>query len=160
MADENNEPTNEPNAGAATDPEPDWKALYEQALADVDKWKTMSRKNEGKAKSNADAAEQLADLSERLAAIEGENAALKASAERSALVAKVAKATGVPEQVVSALSANDEKALTEAATSIAEAFKVPGGAPPAPEAGRFPHGAKAGDSEMRDFVRQLTGRTQ
>lgn len=160
MAEKGNDPTKDPGAGAGTDPEPDWKALYEQAASDVEKWKTMSRKNEGKAKLNADAADQLADLSERLAAIEGENAALKASAERSALVARVTKATGVPEQVVSALSANDEKALTEAATSIAEAFKVPGGAPAAPEAGVFPRGSKAGDSEMRDFVRQLTGRTQ
>lgn len=38
--------------GAGT---PDYKALYEATQADVDKWKTLSRKHERQAKENADA---------------------------------------------------------------------------------------------------------
>ena len=152
----------DPVTGEATD----YKALYEQAArdleaaqADVEKWKGLSRKNEGRAKTNAGAAKdledanaQLADLSARLSAIEGENAALKASAARSALVASVAKATGVPEAIVSSLAASDEKALTDAATAIAEAYKAPGGAPYVPEAGTYP---KSGDvvAEGSDWLR-------
>ena len=34
--------------------EPDYKALYEQAQADVDKWKALSRKNEARAKAAAE----------------------------------------------------------------------------------------------------------
>ena len=57
----------------------------EAAQAEAERWKTQSRKQESRAKSNASAAEdleeadaQLADLSQRIAAIEGENEALKA----------------------------------------------------------------------------------
>ena len=138
------EPT-EPQGQQPATEEPDYKALYEQAQAEADKWKERSRKNEGRAKSNAEAAkgyedatQQLADLTKRLDALEGENATLKAQAARSALVAKVAKSTGVPEGIVASLSAQDEDALSAAATAIAEAYKAPGGAPSAPEAGAFP----------------------
>ena len=144
-----NEPNSQQTTG--TDGGADYKALYEKALEDAkkaqeeaDKWKAQSRKNESRAKANAGAAndleganEQIADLSQRLAAIEGENAALKASAARAALVTKVAAATGVPETIVSSLAPNDEETLTAAATAIAEAYKTPGGGPTAPEAGAF-----------------------
>lgn len=136
--------------GTGTDPEPDWKALYEQALADAEKWKAMSRRNEGKAKANADAADQLADLSKRLAAIEGENAALKASAERAETVRAVAAETGVPEPIVAQLAPTDREALAAAAKAIADAYRAPGGAPRAPEAGRFPpDGANAKTNAQR-----------
>lgn len=122
---------------AATAEVTDYKLLWEQAQAEADKWKAMSRKNEGKAKANADAADQLADLSQRLAAIEGENAALKEQAERAALVARVAKATGLDASIVGALNGADEETLTRQATAIASLG--PKGAPTAPEAGRFPN---------------------
>lgn len=147
---------NENELGTATEqqPEPDYKALYEQALADAEKWKTMSRKNEGKAKSNADAAGQLADLSQRLAAIEGENAALKAQAERNELVDRVAQATGLDHSIVAALNGVDETSLTEQAQAIA-ALR-PKGAPFAPEAGTFPR--KQGDgNDMRSLAKQIFG---
>lgn len=161
-----NEPTNEPGA-PATGTEPDYKALLEKAnkdlqaaQAEAEKWKSLSKKNEGRAKSNAGAAKdledantQLADLSARLSAIEKENATLKAEAARAEVVSKVAAATGVPEAIVSSLAASDEKALTEAATAIAEAYKTPGGAPSAPEAGTFPKGGEAG-AEGADWLRE------
>ena len=161
-----NEPTNEPSV-SATGSEPDYKAMLEQARRDLEaaqaeteRWKAQSRKNEGRAKTNAEAAkgyedatQQLADLSERLAAIEGENARLKAAAARAEVVSKVAAVTGVPEAIVSSLAASDEKALTEAATAIAEAYRTPGGAPTAPEAGTFPKGGEAG-AEGADWLRE------
>lgn len=127
--------------------EPDYKALYEKAKADADKWKAQSRKNESRAKANSGAASeleqnktQLQELSERLSALEQENTSLKESAKRNQLVAEVAEETGVPESIVSQLAANDKKGLTAAATAIAEAYKIPGGAPKAPEGGVFPRG--------------------
>lgn len=154
------EPT-EPQGQQPETGEPDYKALYEAAQAEADRWKERSRKNEGRAKSNAEAArgyedatQQLADLTQRLDALEGENATLRANAARAALVAKVAKSTGVPEAIVSALAASDEDGLTAAATAIAEAYKAPGGAPSAPEAGRFPAGGseKTKQSAFGDII--------
>ena len=154
MAEENN-PSTVNNEGAGTDP--DYKELWEQAKADADKWKAQARKNESRAKSNAGAAkslegaeQQLADLSQRLAAIEGENATLKANAQRAALVSEVAAETGVPEAIVSTLAANDKDALSAAATAIAEAYKQPGGAPAATEAGTHVH---TGEPVTGDWLR-------
>ena len=153
-------------AESATGEATDYKALYEQAArdletaqADVEKWKELSRKNEGRAKTNAGAAKdleqasaQLADLTKRLEAIETENNALKATAARAALVKKVAADTGVPEDIVATLAPNDEKALAEAATAIANAFKAPGGAPYVPEAGKFSVGAADTKTAAQQFA--------
>lgn len=157
------QPPEEPQVDEAETDETDYKALYEQMKSEAEKWKEQSRKQESRAKHNAGAAkdlegalQQLADLNERLGSIESENSSLKAAAERRKLVAKVSKATGVPEAIVSSLGGNDEKALSAAATAIAEAYKTPGGAPRVPEAGTFPRGKEAGDGDdMRSFVRQL-----
>lgn len=125
--------------------EPDYKALYEQAKADAEKWKAQSRKNESRAKANSGAASeleqnksQLQELSERLSSLEKENEDLKASAKRAKLLAEVAEDTGVPESLVSQLAAKDKEGLMTAATAIAETYKIPGGAPHLPEAGTFP----------------------
>lgn len=149
----------------ATEEEPDYKALYEQAKADADKWKSLSKKNEGRAKHNAGAAKsleeataQLADLTQRLEALEGENTSLKANAERSDLVKKVSEETGVPEAIVSTLAATDEEGLTAAAKAIAEAYKPKGAKNPT--GGKFPRSGDEqpdGDEENRKFVRQLFG---
>lgn len=142
----------------------DYKALYEQAKADAEKWKSQSRKNESRAKSNAGAAKSLEEttaqmqkLAERLSAIESENTSLKAEAQRKQLVAKVAKETGVSASIVGMLAAEDEEALTAAANAIADAYKTPGGAPRMNEGGKFAEDeAKSNASDdMRDFVSQL-----
>lgn len=61
---------------------PDYKAMYEAAQADVDKWKGLSRKHEKQAKENADAgqtaAQRQAALDKVLAALGVENAGSKA----------------------------------------------------------------------------------
>jgi hypothetical protein len=137
----------------------DYKALYEKAQADAERWKQQARKNEGRAKSNAqaakdlgDAEQQMGEIRKRLDELEAENASLKAEKERSALVAKVADETGVPESIVQSLSASDEEGLTQAAKAISDAFKTPGGAPGAPEAGTFPKGES--DGEGTDWLRE------
>lgn len=152
-------------SGAAK--EPDYKAMWEEAKAEAERWKANSRKNEGRAKTNAAAAKgleeankQLTDLSERISAIEGENAALKASAARAEVVAKVARETGVPEAIVASLAGEDEKGLRQAASAIAEAYKVPGGAPAAPEAGKLPStggSAKTASQKFADTIDELLG---
>lgn len=139
----------------------DYKALYEEAVAEAEKWKNLSRKNEGRAKANAGAAknlegaeQQIADLGKRLEALEAENASLKAAEERKTLVAKVAEKTGVAVGVVTRLLGDDEESLTEAATAIAEAYKAPGGAPSAPEAGKPASGPATG-SDGGDWLREV-----
>jgi hypothetical protein len=73
-----------------------------------------------------------------VASIEAANKALSDEKERAKLVKSVAAATGVPESIVSTLSATDEETMTAQAQAIAENYKTPGGAPKAPEAGKFP----------------------
>lgn len=153
----------------------DFEALYQkaqedlrQAREDAEKWKKLSRQNESRAKINFGAAKdleeanaQMEELSKRLAAIEGENSTLKANAAHAALVKKVAEATGVPEGIVSTLAAEDENALTAAATAIAEAYKTPGGAPKTPEGGKFPRGGEntgTAADRFSEIIQQALGR--
>ena len=133
---EENQPAENQAAAADEQPEQDYKALYEKAVAESRKW-------EGRSKANAKELEALkkgaaADrtVEERLAALESENEALRASAARSALVDSVAKATGLDRSIVAALNGADEDALAGQAREIAARLKPAGGAPSAPEAGR------------------------
>lgn len=141
---ENEQRQDEAQTTATDAGQTDYKALYEAAQADAEKWKAQARKQESRAKSNADAAQQLdtttaalAEISERLKAVEEERAALKAAADRAELVSKVSQATGVPQSIVSTLAANDEEGLTAAAQGIAQAYAPKGGAPNVSEAGKF-----------------------
>lgn len=133
---EENQAAESQAAAADEQPEQDYKALYEKAVAESRKW-------EGRSKANAKELEALkkgtaADrtVEERLAALESENEALRASAARRALVDSVAKATGLDRSIVAALNGADEDALTGQAREIAARLKPAGGAPSAPEAGR------------------------
>ena len=143
------EPT-EPAQGGETDPAPDYKALYENALKESRKWESRSKANL-KELDELKAAAPKADLTveERLSALESENAALKASAARSALVDSVAKATGLDRSIVAALSGEDEESLTEQAQAIAAIARPRGGAPAALEAGNKP---KPGKPSKKDVL--------
>ena len=81
---------------------------------------------------------ELEKANDKLAKATAELNALKAEKERAALVAQVAKDTGVPLSVVEALNGADADALKAQAESIAEQYKQPAGAY-VPEAGKFPH---------------------
>lgn len=126
------ETTEQPNGGE----EIDYKAKYEEALKHSREWEKRAKSNRDKAKAYDEAEAGKKTVEERLAALEGENANLKAAAERAETVKAVAKETGVPEAVVAALNGADAEQLAEQAKAVAEALKGKGGAPVAPEAGK------------------------
>ena len=132
----------------------DYKALYEAAKAESQKWERRSKKNFEKASKYDELVGGDGSIEERIAALEADKQRLEEEKSRSQLVKAVSKATGVPESIVSNLSATDEEALTAQAKSIAENYKTPGGAPRAPEAGKFAH-EEAHLDEKREFVRNL-----
>ena len=131
----------------------DYKAMYEQAIAESRKWESRSKANADKAKKYDELESAKKTLEERVSTIEAANKALEDEKTRANLVKAVAKATGVPESIVSSLSATDEDALTTQAKAIAENYKTPGGAPKAPEAGKFPKdGGNAGKTTAELFA--------
>lgn len=135
----------------------DYKALYEKTLAESRKWEERSKANVEKAQKYDELTAGSQSVEERIAALEAANKQLEGEKTRSELVKSVAKATGVPEAIVSTLSATDEEGLTAQAKAVADAYKVPGGAPKVPEAGKF-HKGQESDDEKRQFVRDLLGR--
>lgn len=136
--------------------ETDYKALYEQTLAESRKWEKRSKANAEKAKAYDDLESAKRTLEERVGAIEAANKALEGEKARASLVKEVSESTGVPEAIVSTLAGDDEETLTAQAQAIAAAYKTPGGAPSASEAGKFPHDGEGVD-ERRQFVRDLLG---
>ena len=125
--------------GGETDPAPDYKALYENALKESRKWESRSKANL-KELDELKAAATKTDptVEERLSALESENASLKASAARSALVDSVAKATGLDRSIVATLNGEDEDSLTEQAKAVAAIANAAGRVPKAPDAGGKP----------------------
>lgn len=121
----------------AQDEGKDYKAMYEQAISESRKWENRSKANAEKAKKYDELESANKTLEERVASIEAANKALSDEKECAKLVKEVSKATGVPESIVSTLSATDEESMTAQAKAIADNYKVPGGAPKAPEAGKF-----------------------
>lgn len=138
----------------AQDDGKDYKSMYEQAVSESRKWESRSKANAEKAKKYDELESAKKTLEERVSSIEAANKALEDEKARASLVKQVAAATGVPESIVSTLSATDEDTLTAQAKAIAENYKTPGGAPNAPEAGKFPKNEK-GESDMRKFARDL-----
>ncbi len=137
--------TEQPNGG---EDGIDYKAKYEEALKHSREWEKRAKANRDKAKAYDEAEAGKKTVEERLAALEGENANLKAAAERAETVKAVAKQTGVPESVVAALNGADAGQLAEQAKAIAEAMKPKGGAPVAPEAGKKPEPGKPSKKDI------------
>lgn len=131
MAEQVTEAAQVTEGGGAEGDTPDYKALYEASQGELEKAKENSRKWERRSKSNAEKAkaydEQQAKsktTEERLSALEEENRALRARGERAELVARVSKATGVAQDLVSTLSGTDEDTLTAQAKAVADAIKA------------------------------------
>lgn len=158
MTEQKTDPIEETNAcEGGTGGDPDYKALYEEANKALEASKAESRKWEKRSKENYEKAKKFDDLEsanktleQRVSDIEAANKALEAEKAKNALVKKVAKATGVPEGIIANLSATDEEGLTAQAAAIAENYKVPGGAPAAPEAGVFPKETGGGKKSAAD----------
>lgn len=107
-------PAGEP--GADTAPK-----TLEEAIAEVSKWKAMSRKHEGTSKANADKARQFDELTEaqktevqkatdRAAAAEAKAAEIEARAMR----AEVAAAKGIPAALLSGSTQEELEASADA----------------------------------------------
>ncbi len=133
----------------ATEPEKDYKALYEQLKSESRKWEGRSKANEKELNRLKAQANQDRTVEERLAALEAENESLKANAARAALVDSVAKATGLDRSIVAALNGADEDALTEQARAIAAQLRPKASAPAAPEAGKK---EKPGKPSKKDIL--------
>lgn len=133
----------------------DYKAMYEQAVKESRKWETRSKENAEKAKKFDELETAKKTLEERVNAIEAANKALEDEKKRAQLVKAVAASTGVSESIVSTLSATDEESLTAQAKAIAEAYKPAGGAPNAPEAGKFAHEVKPQKTTAEQFAAAL-----
>lgn len=144
------EPAQDQAAEAAAEEEKDYKALYEEALAQSRKWEKRSKDNRAELEGlKQSAPKQDPTLEERLAALEEENNSLKAAKARNALIDSVASATGVDRSLVASLNGEDEEALTAQAEAIAAIAKPRATAPAAPEAGQK---ARAGKPSKRDIL--------
>lgn len=131
--------------GAGEAQEPDYKALYEQAKAENERVKAESRKWEKRSKANLDAARQAESTAKK--SVEDEVAGLKAQLKRmederahAELVASVAKAKGVPADL---LRGGDEDELNDFADRLAEFAKASAPGVPADKGG-----APAGGQRM------------
>ncbi|MCC2031824.1 hypothetical protein [Microbacterium allomyrinae] len=135
------------------------------AQAEVEKWKTLSRKNEDQAKSNADKAKKFDELEEANKTEQEKLLARAESAEKkladrdakdaaAATAAEVAKVKGVP---VEALRGTTREELEAHADALAAILPKK---PPAPSADGQGEGEKIGAGEMSadDIVTAATAR--
>lgn len=113
--------------------EVDWKAKYEETLAESRKWEKRSKENLDKAKKwDAYEQEGLSEAekaAQRAEKAEAELAALKAEAQRNADAKEVATAAGIPESLL--LFCSDREAMEAFAKAYAAENAVPA-APSAP----------------------------
>jgi DNA repair ATPase RecN len=115
--------------------------------ADVEKWKALSRKNEDRAKENAEAAKEREELKSRLEAIESSKlsdeektakriadleASVKAEqdarkvSDLSALKARIGAEKGLPAALISRLQGEDETSIAEDAEALLGVAKTDG----------------------------------
>lgn len=136
----------------------DYKAKYEEALANSRKWEKRSKENAAKAQQFDQLEQASKTVEERVAALEAENQRLTAEREHMLTVKRVATASGVPETIVATLRGSDEEELMAQAQAISTTYK-PSGAPNAPEAGIFPRetGTKTTAQMFADAVIESLG---
>ena len=91
--------------GAQVEPEPDYRALYEQAVEQSRKWERRAKQAGGKAQEELDAAN-------------AELGRLRAEREREEAVAAVARSSGLPEQAVRALRGDTAEELAASAALL------------------------------------------
>jgi hypothetical protein len=142
----------------------DWEQRAKQAEADRDKWRTLSRNHEGRAKTNADAAAELAQLkdsqkseqqrlTERLASAEVELAQYRTREVRTAAAVQAGLSPDMAEYLT---EVEPEKALAQA-KKLAERLK-----PAEPKPADLRQGARgAAATPAQDpnaWLRAATGR--
>lgn len=156
MEDESTQATQATQEVEAAEPHgedaPDYKALYEQALAQSRKWEGRAKANKEKA-DRWDAYEQegmseAEKLAQRAESAEAELAQLKASAQHDADAKEVSKETGVPVHLLAFCA--DRAAMEEFAKQYATDNKPPAAAP-APES-RVIRGGKQATTTRDKFA--------
>lgn len=136
---ENNEEENNEDAAKAAEEEPG-----KDLESELNKWKTLSRKNEERAKSNAVAAKKAEELQKRLDEIEAANMselekaqkeateartaleaaqAVASAAELSNLRMKIGTAKGLPAAIIDRLVGDDEEAIAADAEKLVATLK-------------------------------------
>jgi len=142
----------------SVEPEPADEAPETGAADEVEKWKQLSRKNEERAKANAEAAKRLPDVEAELAAAKGRVSELEETLEserRSALRARIQASHGISDEDAELfLTSNDEETLRKQAERFMQRVQTAGNH--VPGEGRIP--ANDGDAEMRQFAEFLSGR--
>ena len=121
------EPTGtEPHGAEQVEPERDWKAEYEKAVAQSRKWEQRSKDNAAKAKeldelkaATQTDAERLADAQKRAEEAEAKVKAYEAKAERAGIVAEVAAAKGVDADWLGRMSGDTREEVEANAAYIA-----------------------------------------
>ncbi|MFR0556648.1 heavy metal transporter [Pseudoscardovia radai] len=99
-------------------PQVDWKAKYEQAVAESRKWEERSKANRRQAdqlKGEAVAAKTDAD---RLKELEAKVAEYETAEQRDAWVKAAAAKYAIPTDILSLVSADSEEAMMDAAKTI------------------------------------------
>lgn len=137
----------------------------EQWEAEVEKWRTFSRKNEGLAKKNQTAAEKLEKLEQdKLSEVEKITARAKAAEEKAAalelkeLKADVAKAKELPAYLATRLQGSTKEELEADADAIAKEMNL---GKKTPDLKQGKQGAKApteGRGFMNDFISGTSAR--
>ena len=124
------QPTEQAETEAAqptpAEPERDWKAEYEKALAQSRKWEQRSKANADAAKKLAELedstktdAEKLAEAQKRAEEAEAKVAEFERRAERAAIVAEVAAAKGVDAEWLGRMSGDTREEVEANAAYIA-----------------------------------------
>lgn len=118
--------------------------------AEIERWKALSRQNEKRAKSNAEAADMLTTLETRIADLE----TAKAAAERETAILRIAQEVGLPPSFATRIRGANEEELRTDATALKAALSASAPAPAAPGVGgpQGPPPAAKSVDEWRQYL--------
>lgn len=134
--------------------------------AEVDKWKALSRKNEGEAKTNRAAAQKLAELEESQKTEEQKREERTAAAEAKATATElraarleVALEKGLPKELATRLQGSTKEEMEADADELLKLVKSDGNGRTA-DLGQGARGGAGGDAnDMNSILRRAAGRT-
>lgn len=107
-----------PHGPEAKEPERDWRAEYEKAVAQSRKWEDRAKANKAKAdkadqmeEASRSDAEKLADAVARAERAEAKVKEYETRAERDAIVAEVADAKGIDRELLARMNGDDRESV-------------------------------------------------